>query len=208
MGHMRYFSFLLAGILLFFQETAAQSRLKEITYGSKKAPITLVEYSSFTCGVCSVFMNNILKDLKKEFIDTGKVFFISRDFPMNGIDFKANLIVQASPNPATLHAAIFEKQALWYDKKEPLKEIIKIAMEFGMTQKQINQALADTTTQKLITKMRQEAEEKYDIDGLPVFIIGSKVIAGLIPMKKLRVILDQALAHVGSGKPLETFGKK
>lgn len=208
MGHMKYFSFLLVGLFFFFQEATAQSHLKEITYGNRNAPVTLIEYSSFTCGVCSVFMNDILKSLKKEFIDTGKVFFISRDFPMNGVDFKASLIVQASPDPAALHVAIFEKQALWFNQREPLKEIMKIAMEFGMTQKQINQALGNAAMQKLITKMRQEAEEKYGIDGLPVFIIGSKVIAGLIPMKKLKVILDQALAHVASGKPLATFGKK
>jgi protein-disulfide isomerase len=205
---MRYFSFLLVGLFFFFQEAAGQSPLKEITYGNRNAPVTLIEYSSFTCGVCSVFMNDILKSLKKEFIDTGKVFFISRDFPMNGVDFKANLIVQASPDPAALHAAIFENQALWFGKKEPLKEIVKIAMRFGMTQKQINQALGDTTAQKMITKMRQEAEEKYDIDGLPIFIIGSKVTAGLMPMKKLRIVLNQALEHVASGKPLATFGKK
>lgn len=208
MGHLRYLSFLLAGMLLLFQEATAQSSLKEISYGTKKAPVTLIEYSSFTCGVCSVFMNSTLKNLKTEFIDTGKVFFISRDFPLNGVDFKATLLVQASPDPARLHAAIFEKQALWFDKKEPLKEIIKIAKSFGMTQKQINQALGNVAMQKLITKSRKAAEEKYTIDGLPVFIIGSKVVAGLIPMKKLRIILNEALAHVASGKPLETFGKK
>jgi hypothetical protein len=205
---MKYFSFLLVAMLFFFQGVEGQPHLKEITYGVKNAPITLIEYSSFTCGVCSVFMNSTLKDLKREFIDTGKLFFVSRDFPMNGVDFKANLIVQASPDPAGLHAAIFENQALWFDKKEPLKEIMKIAMGLGMTQKQINQALGNTAMQKLITKMRREAEEKYTIDGLPVFIIGSKVITGLISMKKLRIVLNQALAHVASGKPLETFGKK
>ncbi len=208
MGHMKYLSFMIAGVFFFLQETTAQTRLKEIAYGNPKAPVTLIEYSSFSCHICNIFMSDIFPFLKKEFIDTGKVFFVSKDFPMNGIDFKANLIVQANPNPVALHTAIVSKQAQWMDKKEPLKEIMKIANEFGMTQKQINQALGSTAVQKLITKMRQEAEEKYNIDGLPIFIIGSKVISGLMPLKKLRIVLNQALAHVESGKPFATFGKQ
>ena len=126
---------------------------------------------------------------------------------MNGVDLKATLILQASPNPSVLHESIFKSQDQWIHEKKPLKAIADIALRSGMTAEQINLALSDKKMQLLLTKIRQENEEKYNIDGLPVFIIGSKVISGLPPWRKLRKTLNQALVHVRSGKPLDTFGK-
>ena len=73
---------------LFSSLNANETSLLEITesdfvVGNENAPITIIEYASMSCSHCASFHNNTLDDLKKEYIDTGKVRFVFRDFPFN-----------------------------------------------------------------------------------------------------------------------------
>ncbi len=202
------------GILFFFLQgtlvTKAEQNIaaSRLCYGSENAPIIIVQYASPSCGICAKFMEKILPKLQKEFIDTGKVSLVSMEFPLNEVDMKISQIIRGSPSPCRYQKIIYETQHIWIKAKNPFQALKKILIENGLTIEEINRSLENEKFADDIVKSRFIAEKKYDIQGVPIFIIGAKEIDGLLSWRAFRKIILQALEHVKKGNPLKTFGIK
>lgn len=93
--------------------------------GSADAPVTVVEYASMTCGHCANFHMNTYPHLKKEYIDTGKVRFIFREFPLDPVALAAFMLARCMPEDKYFDTVdtLFEKQRTWAFTNDPLSLI-------------------------------------------------------------------------------------
>ena len=135
---------LLACILLFFFNNikAEENSIllisdKDFVIGDKNAPITIIEYASMSCSHCANFHNNTLEKLKIEYIDTGKVKFVFRDFPFNYPALLGSMMMRCIPNDLryTYMNALYKLQKTWVDRENSVtkQELYKIMQSGGMT---------------------------------------------------------------------------
>jgi len=150
--------------------------------GLDSAPIKVVEYSSLTCGHCSSFHKNDLEKIKTDYIDTGKVQFIFKEFPLNKPAVDASKLLRCMPEDKFLPfmSLLFNEQEKWAyqpDYLGPLKQNAKLA---GLSEKQIDDCLANKALEDRIVGDMKAASDKYKIQSTPTFIVndGIKTIVG------------------------------
>lgn len=148
--------------------------------GDPNAPNTIIEYSSLTCGHCASFHANVLPRLKEEWINTGKLKLIYRDFPLDHLALAAAVVTHGAPADryfAFLNA-YFHAQESWARAEDPLAAIKNIARLGGMTEKQISEALANREVLQEINARKADGARLYKIDGTPTFVINGVVHTG------------------------------
>ena len=120
--------------------------LPELQVGEAKAPVTIVEYASMTCGHCANFHNTIYPALKAKYIDTGKVRLIMREFPLDDRATGAAMLARCTGDGKTfpLISALFAKQEEWafVSKENFVPELAKIARQAGFTEESLRTCLA------------------------------------------------------------------
>jgi len=171
---------LVVGLFLALPALAAEEvRPTDLVLGDPKATCTIVEYSSFGCVHCAHFHEDVLPTIKKDYIETGKVRMIMRDYPLDRPAFMAEKVARCGGpmrRPAYM-AAYFKLQNKWHiNGPEMEDEIFKIARQGGMTREQYDVCQADKDVEKSILSDRQEAIQKYEVDSTPAFIMNGKWI--------------------------------
>ena len=125
----------------------------DIVLGKEDAPVTIVEFASLSCGHCASFHKNVLPDLKKKYIDTGKVRLIMRDHPGNDRAVAGAMLARCLPADKAypLIDALFKLQDQWaYVKESPLPKLLEIAKQAGFTEESFNKCLTDDKLLKTI----------------------------------------------------------
>lgn len=168
--------------------------------GSDTAPIKVVEYSSLTCGHCSSFHKEDFDKIKTAYIDTGKVQFIFKEFPLNKPALDASKILRCMPEDkfVPFQSLLFAEQDKWAyapDYLPPLKQNAKLA---GLSEESIDKCLGNTELENRIIGDMKAGTDKYKIQSTPTFIIndGARTIVGHQPMsvfeETFKVILEDA----------------
>lgn len=171
------------------------------TMGSPNAPIIVLEFAAPSCPVCARFNAESMASLKQQYIDTGKVFYILRVFPINGsVDGAAEGIARCLPKDAYFPFLdqLFRNQKDWdpeygiTDVHGALQAQARIA---GMAPDQADTCMQDKATAARINRNAQEGENRYQITGTPTLVINGAVqAAGAIPWPTLKATLDAFLA--------------
>src|SRR6202008_1998594 len=106
--------------------------LGERALGQAAAPVTIIEYASATCPHCAHFQKDTFPALKRDYIDTGKVRFIFREFPFDDLALAAFMLARCAPEDKyfALIDVLFEQQEKWV-KDNPRDELFKIAQLAG-----------------------------------------------------------------------------
>jgi protein-disulfide isomerase len=147
--------------------------------GNADAPITVVEYASMTCGHCAHFHNTVWPKLKEKYVDTGKVRFIMREFPLDNLAAAASMLARCAGDGKTypLIAALFAKQDDWAFVRTPLPELFKFAKQAGFTQESFDKCLTDQKLLDDISAIRSRAAETFGVGATPTFFINGKKMA-------------------------------
>lgn len=167
----------------------------EIFLGKADAPVTIIEYASLTCPHCAHFHVNVLPGLKEKYIDTGKVKFIMREFPLDGLALRASMLARCSGESKVkgFISVFFEQQNSWAASEKPLEELARIAKLGGMSQQSFDACLANEPLMKQIVQSRQDGQDKHDIKATPSFIIDGKTHSGLSTVEEFEKILKPLL---------------
>ncbi len=164
--------------------------------GSRNAKVVLIEYASFTCSHCAAFHEEVVPELKKNYIDNGKVLFILRLFPRNLEDALAEKMARCAPAARYFDIAdrIFRDQAQWAIGSKARTELIRIGQGFGLQPAAINRCMDSTADDARINAVAAEAENRYVLGGTPHIVINGKPPqdSGGIPYASLSRMLDQA----------------
>lgn len=165
-------------------------------YGDPKAPVRIDEYASLSCSHCAMFHKNILPKLKEKFIDTGKVYFVFHDFPLNAQALAASVVSRCMPEDRyhSFLSFLFDKQDKWAYEANFLNILKQNAKLAGGNGDDIEACLENEDIRTaLVTKM-QDASKKHQINSTPSFVInGSQKFSGSLSMKELSKQINAAL---------------
>jgi protein-disulfide isomerase len=150
-----------------------EEMLAEGAIGDEKAPVTIVEYASLTCPHCADFTTNTFDAFKAKYIDTGKVRYIYRDFPLDQVSIRAAMMVRcAGPEHFYgLLAALFKSQETWAAAKDPIEELAKYGRLAGLSKEQFDACMANKDLLDGIVKVELDAQEQLKVSATPTFIV-------------------------------------
>ena len=157
------------------------STITEMVQGAEDAPVTLIEYASYTCPHCANFHTGPYKKLKEEYIDTGKVKFIYREVYFDRYSLWASMIARcAGPEKFFgMTDLIFKEQSDWAragGATEIVDALRKIGRLAGLENDQLEACLQDGTKAQTLVTWYQENAEEHDVTATPSFVLNGKKI--------------------------------
>jgi len=171
--------------------------LPDMAIGKADAPVTIVEYASMTCPHCAHFDETTFPELKKRYIDTGKVRYIFREFPLDNLAAAAFMLARcaAKDDPNKYFAMVdtlFKQQQQWAVEK-PLPPMLAIAKQAGFTEESFNACLADQKILDGIEKVRQRAIKQFKVESTPTFFVNGTKVTGAVSIEDMAKIIDPLL---------------
>ena len=160
--------------------------LGEMAMGSESAPITVIEYASMTCPHCAHFSETTFPELKKRYIDTGKVRFIFREFPLDRLAFAGFLLARCVPSDKyfPMIETLFAQQRDWV-VQSPLQPMRAIAKQAGVSQEAFDACLEDRKLIEGIEKVRSQAADKFGVNSTPTFFVNGKRLPGALSIEEM-----------------------
>lgn len=164
--------------------------------GPKDAAVTVVEFASATCPHCASFHKGTYKGLKKEFIETGKIKFVLREFPLDTLSLAAFMVARCAPEDRyfDLIDILFERQQTWIGS-DPRGELFKIAQQAGATHESFEACLKNEELAKGILGVRNHAQSELEVTSTPTFFINGMKLSGSHPLATFRKIIDGFLTQ-------------
>jgi protein-disulfide isomerase len=177
--------------------TVDTSAVVEMELGAPDAPVTVMEYASFTCPHCATFHATVLPALKTGYIDTGKVRFIYRDVYFDRFGLWASLVARCEPTRFFgLTELIYSQQREWFGNGDPAtvaENLKKIGRVAGLDNAQLDACFADQAKAEALVAWFQTNAEADGIDSTPSLVIDGEKFSNM-PYAELKTILDKKLA--------------
>ncbi|MEE9589434.1 MAG: DsbA family protein [Hyphomicrobiaceae bacterium] len=165
--------------------------LGERTMGRADAPVTVIEYASLTCPYCRAFHERTWPTFKRTYIDTGKVHFILREFPIGRSSGNAWLATRCAPEDKffELYEDYLKSQHQWVSQDVRLDAIYRVAQKAGMSRATFDSCL---TNQKIIDgiKWSKQRGRQLGVVGTPTFFINEKKVPSIVTMDEMRALID------------------
>jgi len=160
--------------------------LGEQEIGSPTAPVTIIEYASMTCPHCAQFHEQVYPELKKAYIDTGKVRLIFREFPLDPLSAAGFMLARCSDKDKyfPMIETLFAQQKDWVVQK-PLQPLLAIAKQAGFTQESFDACLANQKVLDGIEEVRARAAQKFQVTSTPTFFVNGKMLRGSPTLEEL-----------------------
>jgi protein-disulfide isomerase len=155
--------------------------LPDMALGSANAPITIVEYSSLTCPHCADFAENVFPMLQSKYIDTGKVRFVSREFPLDIKSAGASMLARCAANDNA--PRYFEAIQMLFKQQQTLVEhttdtLKAVGSKFGMSEEAVEACVKDNALLDKIKADQDFAYDKLKVDATPTFFINGERVKG------------------------------
>lgn len=151
--------------------------------GDENAPITIVEFSDYQCPFCYRFYSSIFPDLKKDFIDTGKVKYVFRDYPLNihPAALSAHLAAECANDQGKyweMHNYLFDNQSDWSKAEDLNGTLVGYAGTLGLNASTFSECLTSGKYKDEINSDKSEGKQ-YGVQGTPTLFINGKILRGL-----------------------------
>ncbi len=189
-------------MLLLFICSGVESRivdtieaLQDKKIGQETAKIQMIEFASLTCGHCARFHNEVFPKIQSEFIDTGKILFEYKDFPLDKFALKASIIARCSGNDKffSFLKVLYSKQKDWTRTQDPFKSLLKIAKLGGLKNDEIKVCVGNKSIEDGILKQRLSSSKKYDIKATPTIYFNGEKYNGDLTYEALKLKIDSLL---------------
>jgi protein-disulfide isomerase len=164
--------------------------LPDIWLGDPKAPVTVIEYASTTCSHCANFHATTFKELKTKYIDTGKVRFVLREFPLNNVDLGAYMIARCAGDDKryAIVDLLFAQQKSWMNDK-PLASLVSLMRQAGVSEQQVEACLKDKVLYDNMVKARDLATSKFGVNSTPTFFINGQRQVGALSLEEMEKVI-------------------
>lgn len=173
------------------------SPLGDMALGSKDAPVTIIEYASMTCPHCAAFTNEVFPKLKSEYIDTGKVRFIFREFPLDQVALAASALARCvakddAQKYFTVVDILFKQQNDL--ASDALGTINRVGKQAGFSEQMIKDCVqGDPTIQKGILDVREQAYSKLKVNSTPSFFVNGTLVKGETSLEGFQKLINPLL---------------
>ena len=182
-------------VLLIFSPSKTFAKKSENFLGDNNAKITIIEYASMTCHHCANFHKNIFPEIYEKYIQTGKVKFIFRDFPLDKQALFAAILANCAPKEKYFDFVklIFNTTEKWISAEDEfLKKLKNIGKMGGLSNDQIESCFRDENMVDLAINSRSNGEKKFNITSTPSFIINGKKYSSMT-FEQFEKVLDNLI---------------
>ena len=149
--------------------------------GDDSAPAKVVEFYSMTCSHCGSFHRQAFPEIKEKLINTGKVQFEMRPFPLDGLALRAHVMCRLLPNKGFFAMAelLLKEQSNWVRAADPLKALMAYGRQAGISEEKFNAVMRNRPVLEAVVQMRQDAVDDWNVNSTPSFVINNeKLISG------------------------------
>jgi protein-disulfide isomerase len=175
-------------------------RPDDMTMGSPRAPVTVIEYASTSCPHCARFNNEVFPEFKAKYVDTGQVRYVFREFLTDPVDVAAAgfMLAHCAGNAKYFKVldGIFRDQEKMYQSGDVRGVLLKIGQDNGLTEAQYMACLTDAKAKDALFKKVDGYAANDHIDSTPTFLIGDQKLVG----EQSLAALDAAIAKARRGK--------
>ena len=179
---------LLPALLAFGSGGSQAAEVKERVLGDPAAPVTIIEYASLTCPHCAAFHRDDLPAIKAKYIDTGKVYFILREFPLDPVATSAFMLARCAPPEQYFPIVdlLFEQQKNWAFVNDPATALLNMVKQAGFTQESFEACLRNQQILDGVNWVKNRGSQ-LGVDATPTFFFNGKKVSG-----------EQSLAEIDS----------
>lgn len=183
------------GVEVPLDQLLAGEALPDVVLGKADAPVTIVEYASMTCSHCAAFHATTYPELKRKYIDTGKVRFILREFPLDPLATAGFMLARCvgDDKRTAIVDLLFAQQKNWAFTEKPVESLANLVKQAGVTQEAFEACLKDQDLYAKINKVRDHAAEKFGVNATPTFFIDGKKQNGELTPEALDKLLEPLL---------------
>ena len=179
------------------EELMKPGGLPDLALGPVDAKVTVVEYASMTCGHCAHFAKDVWPEFKKKYIDTNKVRYVFREYPLDNLAAAASMLARCTGGDKTfpLIEILFEKQAEWaFGPGNPTPRLFEFAKQAGFTQESFDKCLTDQKLLDDIAAARKRASDVFGVSSTPTFFVNGKKLDGTPTIEVFDKMIEPLLA--------------
>ena len=188
----------LASVAMPLPGTAAGigERPGDLALGDPDAPVTVIEFFSLTCPACLRFHKNIYNRLKPEYVDTGKVRFVARDFPLNAPALQAAVLAHCAGRERyfVFVDVLFQTFDDWAASREYTEKLAQIGELGGVSRDRFDACLADQDLENSILQSRVTAQAEYEVDSTPTLIVNGEKYDGRMTFEAFAAHIDRLIS--------------
>jgi protein-disulfide isomerase len=178
-------------------ELAKPVPLGDVVLGAANAPVTIVEYASMSCGHCAAFHKNMYPAIKAEYIDTGKVRFVFREFPLDLKAAAASMVARCigKDDPKKYHEVageLFSAQDEWVPRDTSAR-LRRIAKRSGMDDGAFDACIANQAMVDALKLGMDHASQRLKVDSTPTFFINGTLLKGVWSLDEFRKLIEAKL---------------
>jgi protein-disulfide isomerase len=177
----------------------------DMVHGSPSAPVTIIEYASMTCPHCAAFQKDVVPLITKDYIDTGKVKMVFREYPLDGAARMASAVARCFSGDQffSFIDLLFANQMNWikdFDNNQQITRedivegLAQMARQAGMPREKVESCAADMNNLALVDANWMEGQTRYNVNSTPTFIINGVTHSGEMPYDEVKKIIDPLLA--------------
>lgn len=175
---------------------ASDPRLTERAIGKPDAKLTVVEYFSLTCPHCAAFHRDTLPQVKKELVETGRIRFVFRDFPLDQLALAGAMVARSLPAERYegFVGVLLSTQDRWAFNRniDSMEELGRIAALAGMSRSDFTAAVQDDGLRRAILEGRLKAEQEYRVNATPSFLFGNRNQSGSLTFERFAELVSAA----------------
>ena len=169
-----------------------------VVLGPDSATVKIKIFSSFTCPHCANFHFNVIPEIKKEYMDSGKVQLIFIDFPLDQAAFNASKLLHCADKNKQINFMdiIYENQDQWSNGssiEDINKNLKKIVKNLGISSAHFDKCLIDEDISDKILNGRVDAHKKYSINSTPTIVINEKKLEGSVSFKNIKKKIEKLI---------------
>lgn len=179
------------------QDLAAAGPLGDVALGPEDAKVTVIEYASMTCSHCAHFHATTWPELKKRYIDTGKIRFILREFPLDPLATAGFMLARCDGNDKyyPITDMLFEQQKNWAFVDKPLDSLRQLMKQAGFSQEKFDACLQNQKLYDAVNSVKNRAMEQFSVDSTPTFFINGQRHPGSLSIDEIEKVIKPLLGE-------------
>lgn len=181
------------------RELLVAGPLGDMTKGNPDAPVTVIEYASLTCNHCANFSVNTLPHLVENYVETGKVHYILREFPYDPVATAGFMLARCAGDERYFGFVdtLFERQTQWAFTQTPIEDLKVIARQGGFSEERFDQCMKDQDIFNHVKEVAMRGRDTFAVASTPTFFINGEKVEGALPWAEFEPLIKKALAARG-----------
>jgi protein-disulfide isomerase len=176
-------------------DLAVPGPLGDVFQGPDDAKVTIVEYASLTCSHCATFHKETYPLLKSRYIDTGKVRFVLREYPLDPLATAGFMLARCDGNTKyyPITDLLFDQQRAWAYSEKPLDALKQMMRQAGFSQENFDACLKDQKLYDGVNAVKNRAAQQFKVESTPTFFINGQRHPGGMSIDELEKIIKPIL---------------